>query len=69
MNTNRAVLDFAAISVVLAGDCRSGVPTLSSSRFIDYPDGLRVRMVTSDDFLSAIAQLLLIPLDRFEETL
>jgi len=69
MDAYDTVVQLAAVPVVLAPYSHRVRAALGRARLIHNPDGFRVRMVLGHDLLATITQLVLIPLDRFEEAL
>jgi hypothetical protein len=69
MNTHDAVVDLSTVAIPLATDPHCLVAALGCAGLVHTTDGLRVSMVSGDDLLTTISELLFIPLDRFEETL
>ena len=69
VNSHHAIVDFAAIAVILPADAHRVVAALGRARLVHTADGFRVRMIVDDDLLAAIAEFLFIPLDGFEESL
>lgn len=64
-----AVLDLAAVAVVLTLHA-GGVPAaFGRSRLIDHPQRLGVRMLGGHQLLAAVTQPLFVPPDGFEKTL
>jgi len=69
VDAHQAILNLAAIAVVLAAGPNSLRAALGVAGFVDDPDGLGMTVIVRHYFLAAISQLLFIPLDRFEEPL
>jgi hypothetical protein len=69
MNSHDAVVQLAAVAVVLSPNSHGLYAALGRARLVHDADGFGVRVVSGDDSLTAVAQLFLIPLDRFEKTL
>jgi len=69
MHANHTVVDLAATAEPLPRCPRRVFAALGDTRFVDDSDGLDMRMFLRQDLLTAITQLLLIPLDRLEKTL
>jgi hypothetical protein len=69
MNSHDAVVHLAAVAVVLSPNSHRLGAALGRARLVHDADGLGMSMVSGDDLLTAVAQLFLIPLDRFEKTL
>lgn len=69
MHTHRAILDLAAIAIVLAC-CTNGVlAAFVSPRLINQANRIRMSVVAGNDLLATIAKLFFIPLDRFQKAL
>jgi hypothetical protein len=64
-----AVVDLAATTQPLPCDADGMVAALGGSRFVQAADGLRVSVLAGDQPLAIVANMVLIPLDRFHETL
>jgi len=69
MNPHHAVVDFPAVAVPLARDAHGLFAAFRRARLIDAADGFRMRVIPGHDRLASVTQLLLVPPDRFEETL
>jgi hypothetical protein len=69
MNAHHAVVDLAAVAVVLATDSHGVLAALGRPRLVHAADRFGVRMLFGDDLLAAISELLFIPFDRFEQAL
>lgn len=64
-----AVLDLAAVAVVLPLHAGRVPAAFGRSRLIDHAQRLGVRMLGGHQLLAAIAEPLFVPADRFEKTL
>lgn len=64
-----AVLDLAAVTVVLTLHSRGLPAAFGRSRLIDHAQRLRVRMLGGHQLLAAVAEPLFVPPDRFEKSL
>jgi hypothetical protein len=64
-----AVLDLAAVAVVLTLDAGRLGATLGRSRFIDHAQRLGVGVLGGHQLLAAVAKPLFVPADRFEKSL
>lgn len=64
-----AVLDLAAVPVVLTFYARRLSAAFGGSRLVDQAQGLRVRMLGCHQLLAAVAEPLFVPPDRFEKSL
>jgi hypothetical protein len=64
-----AVLDLAAVPVVLTFYGRRLSAAFGGSRLIDHAQGLRVRMLGCHQLLAAVTEPLFVPSDRFEKSL
>ena len=69
MHTHDAVLDFAAIAVVLSLDSHRVVAALRRTRFINAADRRGVSMLFGDKDLTSIAKFFSIPLNRLQKPL
>jgi hypothetical protein len=69
MHSHDAIIDLAAVAIVLPRGADRFAAALRDARFVHAPDGLGMRMVAGHDLLAAVAQLLFIPLDRFQKAL
>jgi hypothetical protein len=69
MHTDDAILDLAATAQPLPRDADGLVAALGRSRFIDATDCFRMAMVACHELLTFVTNGLLIPLDRFQQTL
>ncbi len=69
MHAHGAVLDLAAIAIVLPIDPSSMFAAFMRSRFVDQTDRLIVAVVAGDNLLAPVAQLFFIPLDHFQKAL
>ena len=64
-----AVLDFAAVAVVLTLHAGRVPAAFGRSRLIDHAQRRGVRMLGSHQLLAAVAEPLFVPADRFEKAL
>jgi len=64
-----AVLDLAAVAVVLTFHTCGLPAAFGCSRLIDHPQRLRVRMLGGHQLLAAVAEPLFVPADGFEKSL
>jgi hypothetical protein len=64
-----AVLDLAAVAVVLTLHAGRVPAALGRSRLIDHAQRLRVRMLSGHQLLAAVTEPLFVPSDRFEKSL
>jgi hypothetical protein len=64
-----AVLDLAAVAVVLTLHTGRVPAAFGRSRLIDHAQRLGVRMLRGHPLLAAVAETLFVPPDRFEKTL
>jgi hypothetical protein len=69
MNAHDAVVQLAAVAVVLSPHAHRLGAALGRARLVHDADGFGMGVLSGDDLLTAVAQLFLIPLDRFEKTL
>jgi hypothetical protein len=69
VHAHHAVVDLAPVAVPLPPHPHRVAATLGDSRFVDHADRLRVRVIAGHDLLATVVQSLLVPLDRFQETL
>lgn len=69
MNAHNTVIDLPAIAIPLPADAHGFFTAFGVARLIHAANGLRVAMIPGDDLLTAISELLFIPLDRFKKTL
>ena len=69
MHSHDAIVDLAAVAVVLPPRADRLVAALAHARLVHTPKGLGMRVVASHDLLAAVSQFLFIPLDRFQKTL
>jgi hypothetical protein len=58
-----AVIDLAAVAVVLSTRAHSFAAALRDAGLVDAPDGLGMRVFAGHDLLTAVSQFLFIPLD------
>ena len=64
-----AVLDLAAVAVVLTFYAHRVPAAFGGARLIDHAQRLRVCMLGSHQLLAAVAEELFVPADRFEKAL
>jgi len=64
-----AVLDLAAVAVVLTLHTRGLTAALGGAGFIDHADRRRVRVLAGHQLLAAVAEPLLVPGDGLKKTL
>jgi hypothetical protein len=69
MHADHAVVDLSPIAVILPAHSHRVVAALGRAGFVDAADGLGMRMLLRHDLLTAIAQLLFVPLQRLDEAL
>ena len=69
MHADDAVVNLAATTQPLPRGADGMAAALGRSGFVQAADGLRMRVLTSDEPLALVAHAGLIPLDRFDETL
>lgn len=69
MDAHHAVVDLAAIAVVLPRGADRFLAALGDAGLVYAADGLDMCVVPRHDLLAAISQLLFIPLDRLEKSL
>lgn len=69
MHSHDAIVDLAAVAVVLPPHANRIAAALANARLVHAPNGLGMRVVTGHDLLAAVSQFLFIPLDRFQEAL
>lgn len=69
MDSHDAVFDLATIAVVLATGADSLLSALGGAGLVNAADSFLVGMVSGDNLLATVTELLFIPLDRFEKTL
>ena len=69
MNAHHAVVDLAAVAVVLPARAHRLLAALGRARLVDAADGLGMGLLLGDDLLAAVAEFFFIPLDRFEKAL
>jgi len=63
MDSHDAVVQLAAVAVVLPPNAHGLGAALGRARLVHDADGFGVGMVSGDDLLTAISQLFLVPLD------
>lgn len=64
-----AVLNLAAVAVVLTLHAGRVPAALGGSRFVDHADRPRIRVLTGHQLLAAVAEQLLLPRNGFEKPL
>jgi hypothetical protein len=69
MHADDSVVDLAATAQPLPRGADGLVATLGCPRFIDAADRFRVIVLACHQLLALVANRLLIPLDRFQQTL
>jgi hypothetical protein len=69
MHGHRAIVDLAAVAVVLPAGSHGVLTALGRSRLIDDANGLCMSVVFGHDLLAAVSQFGFFPLDRFEKAL
>jgi hypothetical protein len=69
MDADDAVVHLALTAEPLPPGTDRGGAALGRARFIDAADGLGVGMFAGHQLLALVAEGLLIPLDRFQQTL
>jgi hypothetical protein len=69
MHSHHAVVDLAAVAVVLPSHADGLAAAFGGAGFVHAADGLGMRMVASHDLLTAVSQFLFLPTDRFQEAL
>lgn len=69
MYSHHAVIDLAAVAIVLPTRAYRFAATLADARLVHAADGLGMRVLAGHDLLAAVAQFLFIPLDRFQKAL
>ena len=69
MHSHDAVVDLAAVAVVLPPRADRLAAALANARLVHAPNGLAMGVVASHDLLAAVSQFLFIPLDRFQKAL
>ena len=69
MHTHGAVLDFAAIAVVLSLDSHRMVAALGRTGLINGTNRIGMSMLFGDNGLTSIAKFFFIPPNRFEKSL
>lgn len=63
------ILDFATVAVVLSFDSDGFLARFGRSGFVDHPDGPRVGLLAGDHLAASPEYFVVVPLDRFEESL
>lgn len=69
MHGHDAIVDLATVAVVLPRGADGFAAALADAGLVHAADGLGMRVVSDHQLLTAVSQLLFIPLDRFEEAL
>ena len=69
MHSHSAIIDLAAVPVVLPSCAHRFAATLGGAGFVHAPNGVGMRVLASHDLLAAVSQFLFIPLDRFQKAL
>lgn len=69
MHSHHAVVDLAAVAVVLPPRADRVGAALADAGLVNAPNGFRMRVVASHDLLAAVSQFLFMPLDRFQKAL
>jgi len=69
MNRHHAVIHLASVAVPLARSPHGLAAALARARLVHTTDRFGVGMLLRHDLLTAVSQLLFIPLDRFEKAL
>jgi hypothetical protein len=69
MDPHHAVVDLAAVAIVLPSHPNRVVAAFANSRFVDVANGLGMSMIMGHDLLTAISHAFVVPLDRFDKTL
>ena len=69
MHSHDAIVDLAAVAVVLPPRAHRLVAARANAPHVHPPNGHGMRVVASHDLLAAVSQFLFIPLDRFQKTL
>lgn len=69
MHSHDAVVDLAAVAVVLPPRADRVGAALADAGLVHAPNGLGMRVVASHDLLAAVSQFLFMPLDRFQKAL
>jgi hypothetical protein len=69
MDADDAIIDLPAAAVVLPPRADCFLATLRDPRLVHTPDRLGMCVVACHDLLAAVAELLFIPLDPFQEAL
>jgi len=69
MNAHHAVVDLAAVAVVLSAHAHRMSAALGRARLVDAADRCGMGVLPGDDLLAAVAEFFFIPLDRFEKAL
>lgn len=69
MHSHDAIVDLAAVAVVLPPRADRLAAALANARLVHAPKGLGMRVIASHDLLATVSQFLFIPLDRFQKAL
>jgi len=69
MNPDHTVVHLATVAAPLPVHPDRLAPALGHARLVHYPDRLGMGMLGGHDLLTTVAELRLVPLDRFEKTL
>ena len=69
VHSHHAIIDLAAIAIVLPTCAHRFASTLADAGLVHAPEGFGMRVLASHDLLAAVSQFLFIPLDRFQEAL
>lgn len=69
MHSHDAIVDLAAVAIVLSRGAHGFAATLADAGLVHAADGLGMRVVSDHQLLAAVSQFFFIPLDRFEEAL
>jgi len=69
MHSHDAIVDLAAVAVVLPPRADRLAAALANAGLVHAPNRLGMRVVASHELLAAVSQFLFIPLDRFQKAL
>jgi hypothetical protein len=69
MDRDHTVLHLATVTAPLPVHSDRLAAALAHTRLVDHPNRLRMGMLGGHDLLATVAELGLVPLDRFEKTL
>jgi len=69
MDPHHAVVDLPPVAVPLPSHAHGVAAALGNPGLVHHADRLGVSMVGGHELLATVAELLFIPLDRFEKTL